>query len=237
MQSYPPNQPPMQPPVPGSMQQPAQPGQFQPVQPAPKKKRGRGCLIGGIVAAVVVIAIIIAALNTPISPTTNTAQPTAQPTIAGKQATAAPTTKPTAKPTTAPAVIYPPKTQADLHALAAQGNASAIHEFHSESVGMTGACPQPKRLVTVAPNVTGKQLAADLLAYFYGQHLDNPCGSLILAYHTQSESGDTFTAGRINVDVTDATGQTNFDPNGNGLKYKIELNIGDISGQEYVVSY
>ena len=40
-----------------------------------------------------------------------------------------------------------------MHGLAARGDVSAIHEFHSESVGAVGACPQPKREVTVDPSV------------------------------------------------------------------------------------
>src|SRR5260370_4055001 len=92
-------------------------------------------------------------------------------------------------PTATPQVVhYPPTTQADLRGLAAEGDASAIHEFHSESVGAVGVCPEPRREVTVAPSVTGQQLAEDLLAYFYTQQLDSPCGSLVLAYHNQGEA-------------------------------------------------
>lgn len=143
---------------------------------------------------------------------------------------------PTATPQTS---HYPPKTKADLRTLAAQGDASAIHEFHSESVGLTGACPQPKRLVTVDPGITGKQLAEDLLAYFYHNQLDSPCGSIVFAYHTQAEAnGDGYTAGRINFDATDSSGNENTDPNATNLKYTLTLDTGDIStGQEYVVSY
>src|SRR5260370_13364200 len=95
-------------------------------------------------------------------------------------------------PTSTPQSIhYPPTTEADLHGLAAQGVASAIHEFHSESVGAVGACPQPKREVTVEPSVTGQQLAEDLLAYFYTQQLDSPCWSIVFAYHNQGEANNT----------------------------------------------
>jgi hypothetical protein len=59
-------------------------------------------------------------------------------------------------------IHYPPTTQADLRGLAAEGDASALHEFDSESVGLVGACPQPKREVTVDPNVTGSTGAANL---------------------------------------------------------------------------
>src|SRR5713226_4181232 len=77
----------------------------------------------------------------------------------GGQASSSDTTSTTSTstvgPTPTPHVVhYPPTTQADLRGLAAKGDASAIHEFHSESVGLTGACPQPKREVTVDPSVT-----------------------------------------------------------------------------------
>jgi hypothetical protein len=134
-------------------------------------------------------------------------------------------------------VHYPPTTQADLRGLAAKGNASAIHEFHSESVGLV-VCPQPKREVTVDSSVTGQQLAEDLLAYFYGQQLANACGSVVFAYHSQSEAGDVYTAGRVLLDVTDSSGQSNTDPNATNLKYTLTLDIGGaLTNQEYVVTY
>jgi hypothetical protein len=161
----------------------------------------------------------------------------------GGQASSSDTTSTTSTstvgPTPTPQVVhYPPTTQADLRGLAAKGDASAIHEFHSESVGLTGACPQPKREVTVDPSVTGQQLAEDLLAYFYAQQLDSPCGSVVFAYHNQGEAGDAYTAGRISLDVTDSSGAANVDPNAPNLKYTLTLDSGGIdSNQEYVVTY
>ncbi len=142
-------------------------------------------------------------------------------------------------PTSTPQSIhYPPTTVADLSGLAAKGVVSAIHEFHSESVGLTGVCPQPKREVTVEPSVTGQQLAEDLLAYFYAQQLDSPCGSIVFAYHNQGEANDAYTAGRINFDVTDSSGAENVDPNASNLKHTLTLDIGGVSmNQEYVVTY
>ncbi len=125
----------------------------------------------------------------------------------------------------------------DLFALAAKGDAGAIHEFHSESVGLA-TCPQPKREVTVDPGVTGEVLAEDLLAYYYAQKLDNTCGALVLVYHNQSEAGDAYTAGRINVDVTDSNGMANADPNASNLTHKLTLDIGGLgANQEYIVTY
>jgi len=105
-------------------------------------------------------------------------------------------------------------------------------------VGAVGVCPEPKREVTVEPSVTGQQLAEDLLAYFYAQQLDSPCGSLVLAYHNQGEANDVYTAGRINFDVTDSSGAVNLDPNASNLKHTLTLDIGgDSTSQEYVVTY
>src|SRR5258708_33846942 len=104
----------------------------------------------------------------------------------------------TVGPTPTPQVVhYPPTTQADLRGLAATGDASAIHEFHSESVGAVGVCPQPKREETVEPSVTGQQLAENLLAYFYAQQLDSPCGPVVFACHNQAEQVLVFNRRRI----------------------------------------
>jgi hypothetical protein len=131
------------------------------------------------------------------------ATPSSTQTPSDSQPLAAPTaaaTIPTAVPTALPS-DYPPATVTGLHALAGTGNASAISEFHSESVGLA-SCPEPKREVTVASSLTGRALAADLLAYFYAQGLDNDCGSLVLAYHDPSETGNPYTAGRIDLTVS-----------------------------------
>jgi len=160
--------------------------------------------------------------------------------LAGCSSTSEPTTTtqaPTA--TLAPQSIhYPPTTQADLRGLAAKGDASAIHEFHSESVGLTGVCPQPKREVTVDPSVTGQPLAEDLLAYFYAQQIDNPCGAGVFAYHNQGEADGAYTAGRILVNVTDSSGTGNIDPNASNLKHQLTLDIGSAdTNQEFVITY
>jgi hypothetical protein len=106
-------------------------------------------------------------------------------------------------------------------------------------VGLVGVCPQPKVEVIVDPSLTGQKLAEDLLAYFFGEQLDNPCGSLVLAYHNQSEVGDVYTAGRINLDVNDSSGQANIDPNATNLTYVLTLDVGGVvtGQQEYTVTY
>jgi len=159
----------------------------------------------------------------------NCSPPSLTPLPAVPTATLAPTPVPTPPP---PPSYYPPTSVADLHALAATGNASAIHEFHSESVGLA-TCPIPKREVTVDPTITGQQLAADLMAYWYGQGLENPCGAVVFAYHSQDEAGNAYTAGRVNLDVYDSSGGINIDPNASNLKYTLTLD----AGQESVVNY
>ncbi len=181
-------------------------------------------LIPLFIGLLLVIALVLVACGGQASVSTHT--PTASP--------------PTQGATPAPQVVhYPPTTVADLRGLATKGDASAIYEFHGESVGAAGVCPQPRREVTVDPSVTGQQLAEDLLAYFYGQQLASPCGSLVLAYHNQGEANDVYTAGRIIFDVTDSSGAGNLDPNATNLKYTLTLDVGaDLSSpQEYVVTY
>ena len=127
----------------------------------------------------------------------------------------------TATPTASRAAAYPPKTVADLKALASTGDASAVHEVKSEGVGLA-SCPQPKRWVLVASSASDpKQIAADLLKYFFAQGLDNECGSDVLAYRTQAEidSGAPYTVGQVVLNVTD-----------NAPKHDLMANVGDALG-------
>jgi hypothetical protein len=203
-----------------------------PPQRPPQKlsKFWRGVVVAcGVIIVACVACSFFGSLSNQSSTTTKAAATSTQ------QTTATPTKiQPTPNP---PTIQYPPKTLADLHGLAAQGTASAIYPFHSESVGAVGACPQPKRLVTVDPAVKDRQLAQDLLAYFYGQHLDSPCGAIVFVYHNKSEAGDIFTAGRIKFDVTDASGADNLDPNATDVQRKLTLNVGVLGEKEYVVTY
>jgi hypothetical protein len=194
-----------------------------------------------IVTGILAFCVLMGGIANAASPTQQMSQgavPNQQP-LVGSTKVPLPTSTlvPTSTPTPQ-SIHYPPTTGDDLHGLAAQGTASAIHEFHSESVGLVGACPQPKREVTVDPGVTGRQLAEDLLAYFYGQQLDSPCGSIVFAYHNQKEADDVYTAGRINFDATDSSGTGNVDPNATNLKYTLTLDIGGLdAGKEYIVTY
>lgn len=191
-----------------------------------------GKKIGVIIIALFILSAVVNGMMHSNTPTTAQTQ-TSTPTTVVQAATPTATTKPQ------PAQ-YPPKTEADLRGLAAEGDASAIHGFKSESVGLIGACPQPKRLITVDPGITGRQLAADLLAYFYSEQLDSPCGSIVFAYHQQAEeSGDFYTAGRIDFTVNDSSGNGNVDPNGTDLKHTLTLDVGGFMAnqKEYVVTY
>jgi len=190
-----------------------------PMMQPPKKKSSKGCLIFWGVCAVILIFAGIASLSQQASSSTND-------TSATQVTTSIPQS-----------IHYPPTTEADLRGLAAEGDASAIHEFHSESVGLAGVCPQPRREVTVDPRVTGQRLAEDLLAYFYSERLDSPCGSVVFAYHDQSEDNSGYTAGRILLDVTDASGAENIDPNASNLTYTLTLDVSGDNSQEYVVTY
>ena len=205
------------------------PQYYQQFQQPPPKKRPKSCLIVlAVCIAIVVLAGVVSSLSGQQSGSSTNDTSTTQASI-----------QPTLVTTSTPQSIhYPPTTEADLRGLAVKGDVSAIHTFHSESVGLTGACPQPKREVTVDPSVTGQRLAEDLLAYFYAQQLDSPCGSIVFAYHNQAEANGVYTAGRINFDVTDSSGAENVDPNANNLKHTLTLDIGGAdTNQEYVVTY
>ena len=182
-----------------------------------------------IVTGILAFCVLVGGVANAASP----AKPVSQVVVPIQQPIVGSTTAPTLQ-----SIHYPPTTVSDLHGLAAKGVPDAIHLFHSESVGLAGVCPQPKREVTVDPSVTGQQLAEDLLAYFYTQQLDSPCGSIVFAYHDQKEANDVYTAGQINFDVTDSSGAINIDPNASNLKYKLTLDIGGaFTNQEYVVTY
>ena len=211
----------------------------QPSQPQQKpKKKGKALwIVLGLVVAVVACAAF-GGWHGDTSTTTHSNSTITSNSTNSTQQQQAPTAVPTPQ-----AIHYPPTTEADLRGLAAKGDASAVRPFHSESVGLTGVCPQPKREITVDPSVTGQTLAEDLLAYFYAQNLNTPCGSLVLAYHDPTEvddpnTGGTYTAGMINLDVTDSSGSANLDPNASRLKHQLTLDIGALGiNQEYIVTY
>lgn len=118
----------------------------------------------------------------------DSSQPAAAPSSASSSATAV-------------AIVFPPATVAQAKRLAsAEGDAATVTEFYSEGVGLA-TCPQPKRSVIVTPGLSARQVAADLLKYFYDQGLDNDCGSLVLAYTDPTEYGSAYTVGRVDLSV------------------------------------
>ena len=93
-------------------------------------------------------------------------------------------------------------------------------EFYSESVGLP-TCPQPKRSVIMTAGLTGRQVAADLLKYFYDQRLDNDCGSVVLAYTDPVEYGSDYTVGRVNLNVNGSQHQLEVDAVADGVIFTI----------------
>ena len=96
---------------------------------------------------------------------------------------------------------FPPTTLAGFQSFAATGDASQLHEVASVSEGLP-SCPQPNRIVTASPEVTGRALEADLSAYFVQNGLlSNQCGAVVFAYHSMSDyqanKDNGFTAGRV----------------------------------------
>lgn len=212
--------------------------------------RSRNMKVGLVCGALIVTCVACSGITAAIgsgAPVTSTVGSVNKPTATlGPTSTSGPTATPmpTAAPipTATPQVVqYPPISANDLQGLAAQGDSSAIHESHRENVGLTGACPEIRVEAIVDPSVTGEQLAKDMLAHYYSSGLEDPCGSLLLVYHSQSEidEGDPYTAGRINLDVTDSSGQGNVDPNGTNLTYTVTLDVGDAlsNSQESMVTY
>ena len=117
--------------------------------------------------------------------------------------------------------MFPPTTAAQAKRLAsAEGDAPSVTEFYSETVGLP-TCPQPKRSVIMAAGLTGRQVAADLLKYFYDQGLDNDCGSLVLAYTDPVEYGSDYTVGRVNLNVNGSQHQLEVDAVADGVIFTI----------------
>jgi hypothetical protein len=134
--------------------------------------------------------------------------------------TPAPTSSPKAKPSPTLANPYPPHSVTDLKALARSATVE-LRAFKSEGTGLP-SCTEPKDSVVVPAGLTGQPLAASLMKLFYGNGRDNNCGSLILGYHDQSEYGQAYTAGRVDLTIL------------SGGKHEITLDVGQ---DEYVIDY
>lgn len=113
---------------------------------------------------------------------------------------------------------YPPKSEAGLKALAAEGDSLAVQGFKSEIVGLA-PCPQPKRSAALDPALPSRKIAADMLAAWYDLGMAQKCGALLLAYRDASEYGKEFDVGRVILDGSDSTGGKN--------KLTVDVVVGD----------
>lgn len=96
---------------------------------------------------------------------------------------------------------FPPNTLAAFRAFAATGDASQVTQVASVTDGLP-TCPQPALYVTVSSGLSGRALEADLSAFFAQKGLlNNRCGAVVFAYHSESDyranRDNGFTAGRV----------------------------------------
>jgi len=128
-----------------------------PMTSPPKKKRRTWLwIVLGSIAFLLFACIGLASLGKSVQPTTTSTAPTSVPATSSaptQAVTQAPTVALTPTPTPQ-SIHYPPTTEADLRGLAAQGDASAIHEFHSERVGLVGVCNGAGNVEPNATNLT-----------------------------------------------------------------------------------
>lgn len=158
-----------------------------------------------------ILLVLLAGCGSSLATTPNaTSSPASSPTHSPKAAAASPT----------PANPYPPHSVADLKALARLATVE-LRAFKSEGTGIP-SCSEPKDSVVVPADLTGQPLASSLLKLFYDNGRDNNCGSLILAYHDQSEYGQAYTAGRIDLTIL------------SGGKHEVTLDVGQ---DEFVIDY
>src|SRR5690349_6345951 len=66
---------------------------------------------------------------------------------------------------------YPPITKTDLRGLAADGDASDVHQIGSDTISTVPGCPQQRRLVTLSSDIKDRLVAQDMLAYYFAQNL------------------------------------------------------------------
>lgn len=98
---------------------------------------------------------------------------------------------------------FPPKTKADLHALANSSPETLTVMGRDES----SAPPRTAALFVVVPHrLSESQQVAALLKVLYHQHLDKKVGhvlgsAVVLGYRNTREIGSRFTAGRVELDA------------------------------------
>jgi hypothetical protein len=82
---------------------------------------------------------------------------------------------------------------------AATGDATALTQVADKTIRAPGGCEQPNWYATVGPTITGRQLAADELAFFK-QHTDlnrGSCGAFLYVTHPGDQLGVGYTAGAV----------------------------------------
>jgi len=113
---------------------------------------------------------------------------------------------------------------AAFQAFAATGDASKVHPVGTSSVGQR-FCPETTIYVTVSPALSGRELEADLSAFFVHSGLiNNQCPAFVYAYHSRSEyqaDGDGgYTAGSVALTVS-------------GSQSNLEVDTGDVTSGTY----
>lgn len=96
--------------------------------------------------------------------------------------------------------VYPPTTLDGVKALAATGSAGAVRLVRTDNVNASiDSCTARDYYVVVAATVTGKALAADLLAFLGTRTpFETSCPVYIYASHTTAETQRSdYTAGKI----------------------------------------
>jgi hypothetical protein len=161
-----------------------------------------GVIVGGFILLVVIGLIAYQPKATPTAASTTA-------TVTSMAATPSPAPKVAApvSPThsaTPAAPAYPPTTVSGLVALGHTGDASVLHVFKRESVGL-GSCPQPALHATIQPGLSPRQVIADEVALFVGEGLQqNPCGAVLWVFNSEGDdTGNGFTAGMVNYHLNE----------------------------------
>jgi hypothetical protein len=120
---------------------------------------------------------------------------------------------------------FPPKTIASFQAFAATGNARQVHQVAVSSEGLS-SCPTRNIYVTVRPHLTGRELEADLSAYFLQSGvIGSQCQAFIFAFRSRSDyqthKNDGYTVGRVAL------------TNDSGSQRDLEVDTGEVTSEAY----
>jgi hypothetical protein len=108
----------------------------------------------------------------------------------------------------------PPTTLGGFQALAATGDAGAVHEIAFSSEGLP-SCPTPTFFVAVSPELGERALQADLAAFFETKDLAaSRCQAFVYAFHSRADyranQDNGYTAGRVAL-TNDGGSQVNLE--------------------------